>query len=46
MNQQKHDYRVDVVYPGRFHRETMPGWLHALAAALGRGVADPAQAFG
>jgi SAM-dependent methyltransferase len=39
------DYRVDVVYPGRFHRETMPGWLHAVGTALGRRLSDPAQNF-
>lgn len=39
------DYAVDVAYPGRFHRETMPGWLHAVAIALGRRAPDPARAF-
>ncbi|MFT4247410.1 MAG: class I SAM-dependent methyltransferase, partial [Pseudomonas sp.] len=38
-------YRVDVAYPGRFHRETMPGWLHAVATALGRSAPDPGRAF-
>lgn len=28
-------YQVDVAYPGRFHRELMPGWLHAVVTALG-----------
>jgi len=36
-------YRVDVAYPGRFHRETTPLWLHAVATALGRAAPDPAH---
>lgn len=38
-------YRVDVAYPGRFHRETMPAWLHAVATAVGREAPSPGRGF-
>lgn len=38
-------YHVDVAYPGRFHRETMPAWLHAVATALGREAPSPGRGF-
>lgn len=38
-------YRVDVAYPGRFHRETMPLWLHTVATALGRAAPDLSRPY-
>lgn len=46
MNVAAAGYHVDVAYPGRFHRETMPGWLHAVITALGRQAPAVDGAFG
>ncbi len=39
-------YVTDVPYPGRFHRETMPLWLHAAATSLGYAAPDITRAYG
>lgn len=38
-------YVTDVVYPGRFHAESMPLWLHAVATATGFIAPDLARAY-
>jgi len=45
VNATRDGYVVDVAYPGHFHRETMPLWLHATATALGFGAPDPARSY-